>query len=187
MSLFFRSLWVYILSFFRPRIRDILDVATLDFHVLPNDLDTNIHMNNGRYLTIMDLGRFDLVLRTGLLKHMMRKKAMPVLSAAQVRWRLSLNPFQKFTLETRVACWDDKWVYMEQRFIIRGGSKDGAVAAIGIVKGSFYNTIQKATVPTPELLRALNLDKQSPPMPQHIREWQVAEEHLKAVTATDVQ
>lgn len=184
MSLFFRSLWVYILSFFRPRIRDILDAATLDFHVLPNDLDTNIHMNNGRYLTIMDLGRFDLVLRTGLLRHMMKQKAMPVLSAAQVRWRLPLNPFQKFTLETRVVCWDDKWVYMEQRFILRGGPKDGAVAAIGVVKGSFYNTVRKATVPTPELLRALGLDKQSPPMPEHIREWQAAEEHLKAVTAT---
>ncbi|MCM2343518.1 MAG: thioesterase family protein [Alphaproteobacteria bacterium] len=183
MSLFFRSLWVYIFSLFRPRIRDILDVATLDFYVLPNDLDTNIHMNNGRYLTIMDLGRFDLVLRTGLLAHMMKQKAMPVLSAAQVRWRLSLNPFQKFTLETRVVCWDDKWVYMEQRFIIRGGLKDGAVAAIGIVKGSFYNTIDKITVPTPELLRALHLDKQSPRMPDHIREWQAAEEHLKAVTS----
>lgn len=184
MSLFIRSLWVYILSFFRPRLADILDVARLDFHVLPNDLDTNIHMNNGRYLTIMDLGRFDLVLRTGLLGHMLRQKAMPVLSAAQVRWRLPLHPFQKFTLETRVVCWDDKWVYMEQRFIIRGGQKAGAVAAIGIVKGSFFSKIHKVTVPTAALLRALHLDRQSPPMPEHIREWQAAEEHLKAVTAS---
>ena len=29
--------------------------------VWPNDLDTNAHMNNGRYLTLMDLGRFDLM------------------------------------------------------------------------------------------------------------------------------
>lgn len=183
MSLFFRTLWVYILSFFRPRITDILDVASVDFMVLPNDLDTNIHMNNGRYLTIMDLGRFDLVLRSGILRDMVRRKAMPVLSAAQVRWRLPLNPFQKYTLQTQVVCWDEKWVFMEQRFIIRGGSKEGAVAAIGIVKGSFYDTIQKVTVPTSQLLRALNLDKDSPPMPDHIREWQIAEEHLRAVTS----
>lgn len=183
MSLFFRTLWVYLLSLFRPRITDILETATVDFHVLPNDLDTNIHMNNGRYLTIMDLGRFDLVLRTGILKHMIRQKAMPVLSAAQMRWRLSLQPFQKYTLETRVVCWDEKWVYMEQKFIIRGGSKDGAVAAIGIVKGSFYSNLNRETVPTLEILKALHLDQESPPMPDHIREWQAAEEHLKAVTA----
>ena len=183
MSLFFRTLWVYILSFFRPRITDVLQVATVDFRVLPNDLDTNIHMNNGRYLTIMDLGRFDLVLRSGILKYMMKQKAMPVLSAAQMRWRLPLNPFQKYTLETRVVCWDEKWVYMEQRFIMRGGSKDGAVAAIGIVKGSFYHNEKKQTVPTVEILNVLGLPHVSPPMPEHIREWQAAEEHLKAVTA----
>lgn len=183
MSLFFRTLWLYIISFFRPRITDILDVATVDFVVLPNDLDTNIHMNNGRYLTIMDLGRFDLVLRSGIFRHMMKRKAMPVLSAAQVRWRLPLNPFQKYTLQTQVVCWDEKWVFMEQRFIIRGGSKDGAVAAIGVVKGSFYDSILKATVPTAELLSSLGLQKESPAMPEHIREWQTAEEHLKAVTA----
>ncbi len=183
MSLFFRTLWVYLLSFFRPRITDILDVATVDFRVLPNDLDTNIHMNNGRYLTIMDLGRFDLVLRSGILEYMIRQKAMPVLSAAQMRWRLPLNPFQKYTLETRVVCWDEKWVYMEQRFIIRGSNKDGAVAAIGIVKGSFYRSEKKQTVPTIEILNALNMSAESPLMPEHIREWQAAEEHLKAVTA----
>lgn len=183
MSLFFRTLWVYILSFFRPRITDLLRPATVDFIVLPNDLDTNIHMNNGRYLTIMDLGRFDLVLRTGILKYMMRQKAMPVLAAAQVRWRLPLKPFRKYTLETRVLCWDDKWVYMEQRFVIRGGPKDGAVAAIGLVKGSFYSNIRKETVPTREILEILNIPHVSPPMPDHVREWQRAEEALRTVTA----
>ena len=183
MSLFFRALWVYLIAFFRPRIDDILTVGTINLCVLPNDLDTNIHMNNGRYLTIMDLGRLDLVMRTGLLRHMMKQKAIPVLSSAQMRWRLPLLPFQKYRLETRVVCWDDKWVYMEQRFVMLGGSKDGAVAAIGIVKGSFYDTVKSATVPTSDLLKSLHLDKQSPPMPDHIREWRAAEEHLRAVTA----
>lgn len=183
MSLFFRTLWVYLLSFFRPRITDLLGVSTVDFTVLPNDLDTNIHMNNGRYLTIMDLGRFDLVLRTGILKYMMKQKSMPVLAAAQVRWRLSLAPFQKYTLETRVLCWDDKWVYMEQRFVIRGGDKNGAVAAIGLVKGNFYSNIKKETVPTHAILAALNMPPESPVMPDHIKQWLSAEETLRAVTA----
>lgn len=183
MSLFFRTLWVYILSFFRAPITDITAVNTVDFIVLPNDLDTNLHMNNGRYLTIMDLGRFDLVLRSGILKFMIKQKSMPVLAAAQMRWRLSLQPFQKYTLETQVICWDEKWVYMEQRFIIRGGAKNGAVAAIGLVKGSFYNNQLQRTVPTAEMLSLLHLPHQSPPMPDYMRAWQEAEDALRQVTA----
>ena len=46
---------------FRSRLRPT-DASTVHFLVWPNDLDMNRHMNNGRYLTLMDLGRFDLEL-----------------------------------------------------------------------------------------------------------------------------
>src|SRR5207253_9062755 len=36
--------------------------------------DTNGHMNNGRYLTLLDLGRLDLLLRIGAARPAMRKK-----------------------------------------------------------------------------------------------------------------
>ena len=67
MNLWFRSLIVLFTVFFR-RSLDPLDESVLKFRVWPTDLDVNFHMNNGRYLTIMDLGRVDLMLRTGLGK-----------------------------------------------------------------------------------------------------------------------
>ncbi len=57
-------------------------------------------MNNGRYLTVMDLGRLNLILRTGLWRVVMKKKLAPVLASAQIRYRLPLKPFQLFDLET---------------------------------------------------------------------------------------
>ena len=36
--------------------------------VLPNNLDINGHMNNGRYLTIVDLALFTLFIRSGFAK-----------------------------------------------------------------------------------------------------------------------
>ena len=36
-----------------------------------NDLDINFHMNNGRYMTICDLTRVDLFVRSGLGKLML--------------------------------------------------------------------------------------------------------------------
>lgn len=185
MNLYFRLLFMVIASFFKPRVDDALSESTLQFHVLPTDLDLNGHMNNGRYLTIMDLGRMDFVLRVGLAGYVMRNKYLPVLSAAQMRYRLPLLPFQKYTLTTRILCWDEKWFYMEQRFIINGGKKDGAVAAIGLLKGSFFSKAKRATAPVDEIVQAIGQPIDSPAFPAYITEWAKAEEALREITATD--
>ncbi|MCB1558272.1 MAG: thioesterase family protein [Alphaproteobacteria bacterium] len=177
MNLLFRVLWVWISSYFKPNISNILSPAELSLRVLPNDLDFNMHMNNGRYLTMMDLGRLDLILRTGLLKMMMREKSVPILAASTMRHRLSLDPFQKYTLRTQILCWDEKWVYIEQLFL-----KDGEVSTIGLVKGCFYNQKNKKTVPTSDLLAYIGYEGMSPDMPPHVKDWQTAEKTLKEVT-----
>jgi acyl-CoA thioesterase FadM len=183
MNLYIRLLILLLTAWRRPKVRDIVAGCSLNFRVLPNDLDTNMHMNNGRYLTVMDLGRVDMVLRAGLFGAMLKRGCLPVLASASVRWRLPLVLFRPYRLETRVVCWDEKWVYLEQRFVMVGGKKDNAVAAIGILKGSFWDKKKKETVPTSELLQIIGLDRLSPPIPDHIAEWQRSEEALKAVTS----
>lgn len=184
MNLYLRLLILIIRGiFFKPRVTDLMAVQSLQFRVLPNDLDSNMHMNNGRYLTIMDLGRFDLILRNGLLRAMIKRKAIPVLASVSTRYRISLAPFEPYRLETRVICWDPKWVYMEQRFVITKGKKAGAVAAIALVKGGFYDQVAKRTVPTEELLGIIGMKFKSPPMPGHVRGWVEAEDALRGVTA----
>jgi acyl-CoA thioesterase FadM len=172
-------LWVFITSFFKPRISSMLAETTLRMRVLPNDLDINMHMNNGRYFTIMDLGRFDLVLRTGLMRMMMDEKSVPILGSAKIRYRLPLMPFEPFDLVTRIVGWDDKWAYIEQKFIKVTGEKTGAVAAIAILKGSFYSNKTKTTVPTKDLLHLLGHDEPSPPLPEYVVKWQSAEDQLR--------
>ena len=48
------------------------DVRASPFRVWPHDLDTSLHMNNGRYWTLMDLGRADLMIRSGLWPSILR-------------------------------------------------------------------------------------------------------------------
>lgn len=184
MNLIFRVLYVLIASYFRPHLGDLHARSRLTMRVWPNDLDTNLHMNNGRYLTIMDLGRFDLILRTGLLRLMLRQKSVPVLGAAVLRYRLPLDAWQKFDLETQVIGWDPKWIFAEQRFILRSGPKDGAVAAIGLVKGCFYDNRKKTSVPTSDILAALGMaETVSPPLPPHITAMMEADGQIQALTA----
>jgi acyl-CoA thioesterase FadM len=182
MNLYFRFLYAVIAAFFKKKIESLSGESVMRFTVLPTDLDLNGHMNNGRYLTIADIGRMDLVIRLGMAAYVLKNGLIPVLSAATVRYRLPLFPFQKYILKSRIVCWDEKWAFMEQSFIIASGKKKGAVAAIAILKGSFFDKKTRATVPTGHVLSAIGMDAHSPPFPVHITQWQEAENTLREET-----
>jgi acyl-CoA thioesterase FadM len=118
LNLYLRLLKTLLIGFFQPRAA-FLEQVRLHFLVWPNDLDLNLHMNNGRYLTLMDLGRLQLMMRTGLAKHILKNGWMPVLGAASIRYRRPIAPFQRFTLTTRLLSWDEKWFYIEHRFLVK--------------------------------------------------------------------
>jgi acyl-CoA thioesterase FadM len=133
MNLWFRMLLYLLRLRQRPRTGP-LETTSLEFRVYPNDLDTNLHMNNGRYLTLMDLGRLDLVFCCGLGKAMLTRGWRPVLGGSFITYRRELNPFQKFRLETRLLGWDGPWFYIGQQFY-RGEQ----LAAEAVVKALFLD------------------------------------------------
>jgi acyl-CoA thioesterase FadM len=98
----------------RGRVPPLAEVR-LPLRVWPDDVDFYLHVNNGRYLTLMDLGRFQLAARTGLLELMVRRSVWPVLGGVAVSFRRELRLFERFDLTTRFVAWDGKWFYVEQR------------------------------------------------------------------------
>ena len=54
MNLYLRLLWTLLRCWRMPRIT-AGETLVRSLRVLPNDLDINGHMNNGRYLTVVDL------------------------------------------------------------------------------------------------------------------------------------
>lgn len=138
MNLWFRLIKLILTSWWGPRM-DIKQAARMSFRVWPTDLDTNLHVNNGRYLSLMDLGRTDLMIRGGLVREVLQQKWMPVVASAHITYRRSLSPFQKFSLETRIMSWDDKWFYIvqifhdEQKIYARGLVKAGLKSRSGMV------------------------------------------------------
>ena len=157
MNLILRMIRVVLVACFRRRI-DLLDESRVRFIVWPNDLDLNIHMNNGRYLSIMDLGRFDLIVRSGLFRTILKNRWSPVAGAVAIRYRASLKPFQRYELISRLVCWDDKWTYIEQRF-----ERRGRVIAVAYVKALFRD--KGGSLPSKALLDAIGLSRPSPAMP----------------------
>jgi len=173
MNLLVRLLKTLILALLRRGSLSITDTSSITFRVWPNDLDTNLHMNNGRYLTVADLGRLDLMVRSGQVKLLLSRRWMPVLGSATVRFRRSLMPFQQFRLKTRLLCWDSRWVFLEQVF----ETIDGQQAAVAVVKGVFKGPDGRS-VATEEVVRAMGITQPSPPMPPEVQAWQAAEQGL---------
>ena len=163
MNLYLRLLKVLLgLPFLRRQ--GILDVSCLRFRAWPNDLDLNMHINNGRYLTFMDLGRVHLLAQMGLLGSVIRNAWQPILMAAEINFIRAIGPFQRFTLMSRLLTWDEKYFYIEQQF-----RRGDTLCAVATVRGLF---LQRGRRVSPgEVLAALKLDLVPPEMPAVVRQW----------------
>jgi acyl-CoA thioesterase FadM len=171
MNLILRLIRIIIAAFTRSPL-DLLDTSVVKMRVWPNDLDLNLHMNNGRYFTVMDLGRIDLMIRTGVARWMWRQRWTPVVGSETIRFKRSLKPFQPYLLKTRVLCWDERWVFLEQRFETLGGE----LVALGIVKAVL--TAQRRTMRPKEALKIIGMLRRSPAMPPAVKAWALAEEWM---------
>ena len=163
MNLIFRFMRVLVRALLRPRI-GVLGTSEVSFRVWPTDLDLNWHMTNARYLSMMDLGRTDLLVRTGMLGTVMKKRWLPVVGNVNIRFRRSLKPFQRFTMKTRLLCWDDKWFFMEQRI-----ESDRGLHSVAYVRGLFRG--RAGSVPSEKVLRDIDYTGESPQFPPEVAHW----------------
>ncbi|MEO2134402.1 acyl-CoA thioesterase [Microbacterium sp.] len=140
-------------------------VGRLRLRTLPTDIDLLGHMNNGRYASLFDLGRFDLLIRTGIWDAMNAQGWYAVVASETVTFRKSLQLWQRFTVESRLYAHDDKAVYQMHRAVV-----DGEVYAEMIVRARFLRRTG-GVVNTDELFEALERPDDLPPLPQWVADW----------------
>lgn len=177
MNLYFRLLMVLIRSFFKSRI-SFEEKISLNFRILPNDLDINRHLNNGRYLTILDLCSVSFFLRTGALRKMMTQKYKPVIGGAIITYRKGLSLFERFTISMQVKAWDDRWNYFKFEF----KKADGTIAAAGYCKGAFLSF--KGFVSNQQIDELMSLHRDQCVLPSTLEHWIAAEKGLLSDTSS---
>jgi len=155
MNLIFRMIILLITSFFKSRLPVIKPKNSLSLRVLPNDIDINFHMNNGRYLTICDLTRVDMFIRTGLARTMVRENWIPVISEHTMKYKKGLKLFQKYDIYMEVTGWDEKAFKMIHTFIVNNRvvaegtslgvivSKNGVIPPEQVIKSVIANLKDK--------------------------------------------
>lgn len=134
MNLYFRLLLLTLRARLRPRRTSLWDEVRTPFRVVPTDLDPLRHVNNGKYLSMLDLGRYDLLTRSGFWQAASARGWFGVVAAQTITYKRSLTLGQRFVLTTRVLGMDERSVYLEQTFL-----RSGAVVARAVVQARFLH------------------------------------------------
>ena len=164
MNLFLRLLLLVLTSWLRPSCPP-LGPCRKRFIVWPPDLDVLWHVNNGVYLSMLDVARVDLMLRSGVGSELRRRGWYPVVVAETIRFRRSLRLFQRFQVETTIIGWDEKAILVQHHF--RRGEE---LVADAVVRLRFLKR-KGGSVTSAELLRVLGIADLSPELPSWVAAW----------------
>lgn len=132
---------------------------------MPWDIDLWWELNNGRTLTIFDLGRLPMAHRNGTMAALAKTKMGLVVAGASVRYRKRITMFRRVEMQTRPVGFDDRFIYMEQSMWL----PDGSCANHALIRGA---VTQKGKMVNPrELLRHVDPGIESPPLPDWVAAW----------------
>ncbi len=146
----------------------LYDTHSMQMTCLPIDIDGFLEMNNGRVLTLFDLGRFALAVRIGLWEVLKSRKWGLVVAGSTTRYRARITAFQRFELRTRFLGWDDKFFYLEQAMWRGGTCCNHALLRTAV-------TAKGRMVPVGDVARALAVEGDSPALPDWVRAWAEAD------------
>lgn len=140
-------------------------LSTIRLTTLPSDIDILRHMNNGRYLSLFDLGRWDLLIRTGMFDAMKQRGWYAVVSSETITFRKSLELWQRFDVESRLIGHDDKAIFLEHRAVV-----DGEIYARVIVRARMLRR-SGGTVSHDELFASFGRPEGIPDVEEWIHDW----------------
>jgi acyl-CoA thioesterase FadM len=126
---------------------------------------------NSRYLDYMEVGRVAWMENLGLFKLARTEKWLPLVASQTITYKRPLRRWQAAVLDTRLVCWDERWLYCEHVF--KRGDK---VMASAVSRACVRS--KEGLVPPSTVLTKLGHSLPSPDMPSGIAQWVAAEKQL---------
>ena len=135
----------------------------------PWDLDLWGELNNGRTLTLYDLGRVPAGRRNGLFVALRANHWGLAVAGASVRYRKRVLAFDRITMRSRALGWDARFIYVEQSM----WKSDGQCASHILIRSAI--TSATGIVPPHQLAAALHWQGPPPTLPAWVTAWIAAE------------
>jgi len=141
----------------------LYEESTINLRVLPQDIDPFMELNNGRYVTLLDLGRFGYGANVKISKFLKANQWSLTIVGTYNEYRFRLRLFQKFTLKTKISGYDEKWFYFFQK-----AERNNKTHMASVVKFAF--TSKKGIVLPKEVIKAMGEDYDPNKLPNWITE-----------------
>ena len=116
------------------------DTVRQSYRIQPHDMGWRNHLPNFRFLSFMELGRFQFW--RGLKSELKRPAGMRLIAAQDMVYIRPVGFLARLDMETTLLGWDKKYVYFRHDFYV--GKK---LVAIGIVKEA---CVAKGSVLSPD-------------------------------------
>lgn len=172
MNLYFRLIFT-LLRAWRLPLFAVGTTLERKFRVLPNDIDINGHMNNGRYMTVVDLMLMEYFVRIGFAGVLIKQGWKPMSGGSFITYRRGLKPFQTYRLRYKIDACDEYWNYM--RFEFLDGEK---LCASGYMKGAAVG--KGGLIPNATSYAELRIPVLPNPVPEAVQHWLSAEKAVMA-------
>jgi len=134
----------------------------------PWDLDPWRELNNGRTLTLYDLGRIPLAVRTGLADALRVNRWGVTVAGASVRYRRRVRGFQRIEMRSAFIGHDPRFLYVHQAMFARSEALSSVLIRAAV-------TSPQGIVPTDRVLAAIDHDGTLPALPAWVAAWSAAE------------
>lgn len=131
----------------------------------PWDLDFWLELNNGRTLTLFDLGRIPMARRLGLAGVFAQQGWGITIAGASVRYRRRIRVFERVEMRSRVIGWDGRFFYTEQTLWNRGGE----CTTQALFRSA--TTSKAGIVPPHDVVAKMGLSGVSPNLPNWAEAW----------------
>ncbi|GAA4221558.1 thioesterase family protein [Sagittula sp. NFXS13] len=158
------------------KARSAAPMGLFDTHIshhmcMPWDLDMWNELNNGRTLTLYDLGRIPMGQRMGLMEALKRERWGLTVAGSVVRYRRRVRGLDRIEVQSRVIGWDRRFVYIEQSmWKTNGDCSSQIVLRTAITDANGIVTVDR-------LAKALGVDmSEAPELPAWVSKWIEAED-----------
>ncbi len=130
----------------------------------PQDIDVWMELNNGRTLTLYDLGRCVLFQRTGVFAAMRARSWGGTVAGSSVRYRRRVRLFDRIEMRTRIVGWDARFFYVEQSMWRQGDCTSHVLLRTAVVGAD-------GMVAMAEAAAALGANPAGPVLPDWVQGW----------------
>lgn len=157
------DLWLY-----RNQPMGLFDTHVTSHRIRPWDMDLFGELNNGRALSIFDIGRIVLARRTGLVDLLRRKGWGLTLAGGTTRYRRRVRAFDKVETRARLLGWDDRFMYLEHAMFRQGDCTSHLLVRAAV-------TDRQGLVSTDRVIAAIGVTGTSPALPGWVQAWAAAD------------